>query len=344
MSQKLTTEEDSGDDLRNELMSAMKSVEETEDAEKQPTTDTSKEGAGGDVAKDPESPKAGTPEGADGEGSGEEKKSEPILKEDKAPQSWSPAAREKWSQIPDDLRKEIIRREEAAAVGVRQLNERFAPAVKFVESLGPILQEARDSGVDPTGYISSVMQTERALRTADTKGKFNVLLSLADQYGVPLREIINASVGQEVLQKGVQPGQPQMTLPPELVRELEESRRWRQEQEGSRVQSEIASFSNGKEFFEDVRGQMADLLQSGVAANLDDAYDKACWADPNIRKVLIERERQGQQRTDISQRQQAAGLVNIPSQGAINVKTGNEEESLEDSIRAAFRTSSTGRI
>lgn len=343
MSQKLTTEEDSGDDLRNELMSAMKSVEETEDAEKQPTTDTPKEGAGEEGAKDPESPKAGTSEGADGEGAGEEKKPEPILKEDKAPQSWSPAAREKWSQIPDDLRKEIIRREEAAAVGVRQLNERFAPAVKFVESLGPILQEARDSGVDPTGYISSVMQTERALRTADTKGKFNVLLSLADQYGVPLREIINASVGQEVLQRGAQPGQ-QMTLPPELVRELEESRRWRQEQEGSRVQSEIASFSSGKEFFEDVRGQMADLLQSGVASDLNDAYDKACWADPNIRKVLIGRERQGQQRTEITERQAAAGLVNIPSQGALNVKTGNEEESLEDSIRAAFRTSSTGRI
>lgn len=337
------TEEDSGDDLRNELMSAMKTVEETGDAEKQSPTDTSKEGAGEEVAKDPESPKAGDPESGESNGE-EEKKPEPLLKEDKAPQSWSPAAREKWNQIPDDLRKEIIRREEAAAVGVRQLNERFAPAVKFVESLGPILQEARNAGIEPTGYISSVMQTERALRTADTKGKFNVLLSLADQYGVPLREIINASVGQEVLQKGVQPGQPQMTLPPELVRELEESRRWRQEQEGSRVQSEIASFSNGKEFFEDVRGQMADLLQSGVAANLDDAYEKACWADSNIRKVLIDRERQGQQRTEITERQQAAGLVNIPSQGAINVKTGNEEESLEDSIRAAFRTSSTGRI
>ena len=343
MLKELMTEEDSGDDLRNELMSAMKTVEETGDAEKQSPTDTSKEGAGEEVAKDPESPKAGDPESGESDGE-EEKKPEPLLKEDKAPQSWSPAAREKWNQIPDDLRKEIIRREEAAAVGVRQLNERFAPAVKFVESLGPILQEARNAGIEPTGYISSVMQTEHALRTADTKGKFNVLLSLADQYGVPLREIINASVGQEVLQKGAQPGQQQMALPPELVQELEENRRWRREQEGSRVQSEIVSFSNGKEFFEDVRGQMADLLQSGVAEDLNDAYDKACWADPNIRKVLIERERQGQQRTDISQRQQAAGLVNIPSQGAINVKTGNEEESLEDSIRAAFRTSSTGRI
>jgi hypothetical protein len=60
---------------------------------------------------------------------------------------------------------------------------------------------------------------------------------------------------------------------------------WKQQQEMVENQSllnEINQFSLKAEHFEDVRPTMIQLLQSGVAQTLDDAYDKAIRLDPNL--------------------------------------------------------------
>jgi hypothetical protein len=319
-----TTEEQ--EDVREVLISSMKEVEAKED----PKVEDPK-------GEDPkvEDPKVEDPKVEDPKVEDPKVEEPTLLKEDKAPQSWSPAAREKWATIPEDLRKEIIRREEAAAIGVRQINERFTPAAKFTEALDPYIKEAQNGGIDPVGYISSVMQTEKALRTADVKGKFEILMRLADQYGVPLRDVINQSVGQEV----IKPQQP--AIPQEVARELEENRRWRAEQETGAARRELESFSANNEFFNDVRMMMADLIQSGVARGLQDAYDQACWTHPSVRQVLLDRKLNEGKQQDLTSRQTSAREVNIPSQGALPVNTKkSDDESLEETIRAAFGTAS----
>jgi hypothetical protein len=44
------------------------------------------------------------------------------------------------------------------------------------------------------------------------------------------------------------------------------------------------------QFFENVRQDMTRLLQAGAAESLEDAYDKACWANPEIRNLLIKQQ------------------------------------------------------
>jgi len=60
---------------------------------------------------------------------------------------------------------------------------------------------------------------------------------------------------------------------------------WKQQQEMMENQSllnEINQFSLKAEHFEDVRPTMIQLLQSGVAQTLEDAYEKAIRLDPNL--------------------------------------------------------------
>lgn len=256
-----------------------------------------------------------------------------ILTEDKAPRGWTPAAREKWNTIEPDLRQEILRREDASIAGVRQLQERYAPMEQFVQGISPILQEARYYGVDPGGYIDQVMGTERTLRNADIPGKFQAILAIADQYGVPLRDVINQSVGQQV----IPPAQAQMQLPPQLMQELNEMRQWRQQQQNEIVQNQISQFSQGKEFFHDVHSQMAGLIESGQAQNLESAYDMACWATPSVREVMLARQ-------GLQKKQESAAGASVRPGGGVVVPADENSEELEDVVRNAFIKSSTGRV
>src|SRR5690606_236434 len=65
------------------------------------------------------------------------------------------------------------------------------------------------------------------------------------------------------------------------------------ERDNAAVMSEIDKFASDQKNTHDnaVRNDMAALLQSGMATNLQEAYDRAVWARPDLRQSLIEQER-----------------------------------------------------
>lgn len=295
---------------------------------------------------EPEGKKVETPEKAQEPAPTQEQEGQHLLTEDKAPRGWAPAIREKWNTIPEDIRKEILRREEASAVGVRQLQENYAPLEQFVGAISPFIQEARQNGVAPEQYIGSVLASERILRRADLPTKFQEILRIADQYGVPLRDIINASVGEEVLAKPQQRGD--AYVPPAVAQELAEARKWREQFEQRSINSELAAFSTGKEFYEDVRSGMAVFVEGGQAKSLQEAYDMACWANPAVREVLLARQAGEKQKTDLEKRQAAASGASPKPKGEVDVKVpdkGNDDDDdLAATVRAAFAEATSGRI
>ena len=69
---------------------------------------------------------------------------------------------------------------------------------------------------------------------------------------------------------------------------------WKQEKEAESskiMNGEIDSFSQKKEYFEELRPAMIQLLQGGMANTLDEAYDKALRLDAD----LYDRQTQAQQ-------------------------------------------------
>jgi len=159
---------------------------------------------------------------------------------DRPPSGWTPKARENWGALPLDIRQEIIRREENALVGVQKLQSEYAPLRELRQHMEPVLRELHSIGVNPSEHLDRVMNTERVLRTADLPTKFDALMSIADDYGIPLRDIINRSVGQEVL-RSPQQGAP---IHPEIQRELAEIRGWREEQQQAMVANEVMGFGS----------------------------------------------------------------------------------------------------
>lgn len=257
---------------------------------------------------------------------------EKILVQDKAPIGWAPAVREQWGALPEAVRKEVLKREEASINGVRQLHQQYEPYKQFADGLGEYIKEAVDNKLNPSEYISNVMKAERSLRVGTDHERFASLCDIAEGYGIPLRKILNEAAGQELV-----PARQKPQIPAEVQRELEEARRFRQEYEAKQQQQqavqedppEIKEFAKTHKYFEDVRLEMAHLFQTGRATDLESAYKEALWMNPGTREVMMAEQSKG----NLSDKQKQA--LGVQAKGSNAAETQNDKEFDEGDDTAA---------
>jgi hypothetical protein len=164
-------------------------------------------------------------------------------------------------------------------------------------------------------------------------------------YGIDPNRIFAKLTGQQ------QPGQQVSPEIAALRREIDElkqrdSRQAAQVEQATNheVQQTLAQFAADPKnvYFENVRSEMAALLGQGLATDIADAYEKACWARPDIRPLLLQQQDQERQESQRQRARQAraAGstLTGSPSGSAgANLVPPDPNASVEDDIRAAIR-------
>lgn len=281
-----------------------------------------------DAEKPPKAPKEDAPDGL-------------ALDPSKPPQGWRPDAKAKWDSIPEDIRREIIRRESDSAAGVAKLRKQYEPAERLYNEVAkhaPYFQKIQQN---PIEYIDQLVQTEQTLNTGNPAQRMETILNLADQYGVPMRQALDSAMGGKLnnfIQQAHQQFKSPPNLPPEIQRELQEARRFREQITNNAAQAELQAFMDTQpEYFEEVKEDMAKLLETGVCDSYKDAYETAVWRNPEIRQREIERHQAQNRQQALKQRQQAAAAVRPPS-GAplVTGADGKEPQTTEDAVRAAF--------
>lgn len=190
----------------------------------------------------------------------------------KPPASWKKDYHDVWMTADPKMREYAYQREEQMRKGVEPLLSKAQFADAMNQALEPYMTTIQGLGLKPEQAVAALAQADHALRTSPPEQRYQYLLNLAAQYGVNL-----AGTGQT--------SQPQATVDPlvwQLQNELNNVRGevmgWKQQQEMAANQtllSEINSFADKAEHFEEARPTMIQLLQSGVAETLEDAYDKA---------------------------------------------------------------------
>ena len=203
----------------------------------------------------------------------------PVWK--RPPASWKKDYHDVWAKADPRMQEYAWQREEQMRAGVEPLLTKAQFADQMNEALKPYMETIRGLGMTPDKAVSALMQADHTLRNSDPQTKMAYFQQLAQSYGI--------NFGQ--LQQGAQQA-PQQTVDPtvwalqnELNKVRGEVMGWKQQQEMAENQqllTEINNFSQKAEFFEDVRPAMIQLLQSGMAQTLDDAYDKAIRLNPEL--------------------------------------------------------------
>lgn len=245
----------------------------------------------------------------------------------KPPVGWSASAKAQFARLPADVQESVARREAEVNNGFRVLQD-----YKGLEEFTPII---RASNTTHAEVMRRAIDWERSLKTNPVQ----TVLHVARLAGVDIGRIAQMQ-GQQAPQQQRAPQQTQMGIDPRQIEQL--------------VQRQIAereAYSTAEKFLADpanvhaeaVADHMAALITSGQAKDLKDAYDKACWANPEIRPLLINQQRQtaavnGSQRNRqvVNQARSAARAVTGAPSGHQPVNQQAQPATVRDAIRAAI--------
>lgn len=257
----------------------------------------------------------------------------------KPPDSWTPAAKSKFAALDPDIQQEVMRREAEVHKGFTKQDEHRTIGKSFSDVVSPYVPMIRAEGGEPIAAVQQLLQTAYNLRAANPAQKQDMFIGLAQQYGVDLNGVFQR------LQGGQPQVDPQVYQLQQQLAELQRDRTQQssafEAQEQAQIHQTIDGFASDPKnvYFTNVKPEMAALLRDGRAQDLQEAYDMACWARPDIRPLMLQQNEQQKQAESRSkaQRARAAGssISGSPTGSGGNVSP--ENRSLADEIRANLR-------
>lgn len=245
------------------------------------------------------------------------------------PPGWSVAAKAEFEKLSPAIKEAIAKREEEVSNGFAKLQS--------YKGLEPYAEQAARANTTLPQVMERFFAAEQLLATDFVSG----VQSLCQHFNVNPAALIAAMGGQG---RGHQQPQAQPQVRDNRVDALE--RRLAQyEQEREReayngISAEIQAFASKPEnkFFENVKPFMAKLLQTEAATTLQDAYEQACWAHPEIRPLLISEQaeaRAQEAQRKASEARRASGSLNPGSPIPGGANSGpNRNLSVRDELLA----------
>jgi hypothetical protein len=148
-------------------------------------------------------------------------------------------------------------------------------ARQLTEAIGPFVPELQKHGIHPVAWIQSLGRAHYTLANGTYEQKINAFNRLAQDYGIQL----NSDSLQMPEQAYVDPYQQQLMQQLQATQQqVQHLSAIREQEENARLNNEISRVSSDRgrfPHFEMVREDMAQLLERGLAQDLETAYAKA---------------------------------------------------------------------
>ena len=265
----------------------------------------------------------------------------------RAPDAWSPAAKAKFAMLDPEVQAEIARREAEVHKGFTKQDEQRNLGKSIEQAYAPYMAMVRAEGGDPVRTTQVLLQTAYTLRHGTPEQKEHLVLGLMQQYAVDPNRVFQRLAGGQQTQQ-VHPQVAQLQAQVERLQRAEQERmQSTQSQEQAQIGQAIERFASDPKnvYFANVRNDMGSLMDSaskqGRELSLQEAYDMACWARPDIRPLL-------QQQIDLqrvadaqakAKKARAAGssLTGSPSGSSSAAAAAKSTGTLEDDLRATWR-------
>ena len=207
----------------------------------------------------------------------------------RAPPSLSPAEREHWAKAPPEIQRAFVRRENELRT---KLNEHAAlrkMGDEVQRTVAPYEAFLRSHGSNPVKALESALATAYTLRTADPQTKARAVADLIKAHAIPVEALAAALDGTPAPTSAPQAYQdPRVD---QIYQMLQAQQQTQQQALQSQADRKIQAFAADpkNEFFEDVKVSMGKAIDAGLASDLETAYDLACNAHPEIRKIVQQR-------------------------------------------------------
>lgn len=258
----------------------------------------------------------------------------PVASATPAPESLPKEAKAEWDKTPPAVQAAFVKREQDMAAGVEQLKQRYT---LIDQAIAPHNDALRQMNATPADAVNRMFLWFKALagKPADA------FPALAQSMGVDWKTLIG---GQQQQPGAPEPaantaGAPEIPEPVkayvgQLEQRLQQLTTYVQQVDGrfgnveqnintqnqARTEENLNLWSKDKTYFDEVRIDMAKLIETGVVplkngqVDLDTAYERAIYFNPEVRaKVLAE-----QQQANVQVQQQSRQAATTAQQTQVN--------------------------
>lgn len=266
------------------------------------------------------------------------------------PKSWKADQRAHWDKLDPEVAKYIHQREQESQRGFDEYRSKVEPIVQQIQ---PHLDELRQQGVQPEMVVRDLLHTRRLLATGDEATKIQTLVNVAHAVGIPLQQMLQQSAAlPQHMQHHIDPNVMQAQ---QRARDLEFQMAQRQQQEHAQMQAaavaEVENFKSSHPYVDQLGPQMQQLLQAGLATDLDSAYSKALRLNDELftKSQATQREAAEKQRRIDADKAAKAAKANAVSTrtatpGALAATTGGAPKGRRAALEESFDQATASRI
>ena len=217
----------------------------------------------------------------------------------KRPTTWKKEYVEVWNKMQEGKpldKAEFARfaeyanqREAEYKKGVSAYKAEADNARQLTEAIGQFTPELQKHGIHPVAWINNLGRAHYTLANGNPEQKVQMLHRLAQDYGIQL----NQDALQMPEQAYVDPYQQQLMQQLQATQQqVQQLSAIREQEENARLNQEIQRVSSDRErfpHFDMVREDMAQLLERGLAQDLESAYAKAVRMNDEAYKLEQEK-------------------------------------------------------
>ena len=250
-----------------------------------------------------------------------------------APANMPKAIRDSWAALPEGVREALKTREDEThklATRVdreRQVGRNFDT---MVERYKPLIEQ---EGGTPLAAVADLLETARVLRQGTPEQKSMLINQVCTQFGIDIEQAFYNRPDPQLAQANMEIMRRDAQLTAYQARDAAAN--------DETVEQQINEFKETHEHFDAVSGEMARLVDAGIAIGLQDAYDRAIGSDETLRSNSIEQavekrlaEERAKQAAVVSKAKRAS--VSPPSASGTAKPPGSENLSQIEAMSLAY--------
>lgn len=250
-----------------------------------------------------------------------------------------------------------VQREREYSTGISSYKAEVQAGKPVMDALQEFMPALRGANMPPEQWIQNVGRAHSALVFGNPEQKLNVLASLMQGYGISPQAFVGFLQGEPdqaamAAMHQAYAGSKQNYEVQQLQLRAQQAEQQLQQQQDQEAQQQLAKFADTTKYphFEQVRGEMAQILETGFAQDLDDAYDKAvrlnteAWTAEQGRQAAAAATAQQHQRTAaVTKAKAASGQVRTaaPSSTATAPVSAKDRRA---ALSASFDAIDAGRV
>lgn len=286
-----------------------------------------------------------------------EKKTTETTETVEAPQHWPATDREMFAKQSPEAQKWILGRHKAMEADYTRRTQEIAPIRRLKEGIDEVFAPFRDAmardGIDEVSAIKQLVAAHNYLQQKPAEA----IGWLAEKYGIDLKQVVEGAGAS-----GTE-GQPDPRLlkldskVAEVDKKVTSVLTAHEQREHQARLNEVTQFADAKDaqgkplrpYFDEVATDIRDLIvASGGKLALQDAYDRAIYANPQTRaKVLAAQDAERRAKEEAERKAKAdaakkASAGNVSGQGAATSVVA-KTDSLRADLVSAFEASE-GRV